>query len=124
MDTAAPWDFSDASLAMNIFLPDPERKGVWDWRSPFYMASKLPPGSPNREAHPIDFLTQTRWIDFIDEYHKNLNVFRLLPALAPRFPLFNRKFDPKNPGGSGDGRPGGPNDPGAAGGSHGKPGHC
>ncbi len=122
MDTNVPWDFGGRSLAMNIFLPDPERQGVWDWRSPFYMASKLPPGSPNREAHPIDFLTATRWIDFIDEYHKNLNVFTLLPALAPRFPVFNRRFDPKNPGGSGDGQPGGPQGPGAPGGSHGQAG--
>jgi hypothetical protein len=124
MDTAVPWNFSDASLAMNIFLPDPERKGVWDWRAPFYMASKLPPGSPNREAHPIDFLVNTRWIDFIDEYHKNLNVFSLLPALAPHFPQFNRRFDPKNPGGSGGSGSRGPKDPGAPGGSNGKTGAC
>ena len=124
MDTGAAWDFSSASLAMNVFLPDPERKGVWDWRSPFYMASRLPPGSPNREAHPIDFLTGTRWIDFVDEYHKNLNVFTLLPALAPQFPVFNQKFDPRNPGGSGNGRPGGPKDPGGPSGSHGQTGTC
>jgi hypothetical protein len=72
------------------------------------MASKQPAGSPNREANPIDFLTGTRWIDFIDEYHKDVNVFALLPALAPQFPQFNRRFDPKNPPG---GSPGGPNDP-------------
>ncbi|MCW5661350.1 MAG: hypothetical protein KIT60_26910 [Burkholderiaceae bacterium] len=118
MDTAQPWDFSDPSLAMNIFLPDPERKGVWDWRSPFYMASKQPAGSPNREAQPIDFLTGTRWIDFIDEYHRNVNTFALLPALAPKFPVFNRKFDPNNPGGgSGQGKPGGPANPGGSSGS-------
>jgi hypothetical protein len=119
MDTAQSWDFSDDSLAMNIFLPDPERKGRWDWRSPFYMASKLPPGSPNREAHPIDFLTGTRWIDFIDEYHKSVNAFALLPALAPVFPVFNRRFDPKNPGGSGSGKPGGPSNPDEPSGSSG-----
>jgi hypothetical protein len=110
MDMAQSWNFSDASLAMNIFLPDPERKGIWDWRSPFYMASKLPPGSPNREANPIDFLTSTRWIEFINEYHKDINTFALLPALAPKFPLFNQRFDPKNPQG---GSSGGPNDPGS-----------
>jgi hypothetical protein len=119
MDTTQSWDFSDSSLALNIFLPDPDRKGVWDWRSPFYMASKQPPGSPNREAHPIDFLTGTRWIDFVDEYHKDLRVFSLLPALAPRFPTFNQKFDPKNPGG-GHGQPGGPDQPGRSGGSPGR----
>ena len=124
MDTTQSWNFSDQRLAMNIFLPDPDRKGIWDWRSPFYMASKLPPGSPNREAHPIDFLTGTRWIDFIDEYHKDVAAFALLPALAPRFPVFNQKFDPRNPGGgSGPGQPGGPSGPdGSAGSSgHGKP---
>jgi hypothetical protein len=127
MDTAQAWNFSDASLAMNIFLPDPGRKGVWDWRSPFYMASKQAPGSPNREAHPIDFLTGTRWIEFIDEYHKNVNAFALLPALAPRFPQFNRKFDPRNPGGgSAPGKPGGPGQPNGPGGSpgHGEPAAC
>ncbi|MCG3188749.1 MAG: hypothetical protein LKCHEGNO_00904 [Burkholderiaceae bacterium] len=97
MDMAQTWDFSDRALAMNIFLPDPQRKGVWDWRAPFYMASKLPPGAPNREAEPIPFLTGTRWIDFIDEYHKNPTAFSLLPALAPRFPAFRPKFDPKGP---------------------------
>jgi hypothetical protein len=124
VDMTTTYNFSDANLAMNVFMPDPERKGVWDWRSPFYMASKLPPGSPNREAHPIDFLTGTRWIDFIDEYHKGLNVFALLPALAPQFPVFNQRFDPKNPGGSGsNGKPGGPNNPdGSA--DHGQPGDC
>jgi hypothetical protein len=111
VDMSTTYDFSDASLAMNVFMPDPDRKGVWDWRSPFYMAAKLPPGSPNREARPIDFLTGTHWIDFIDEYHKDLNVFALLPALAPRFPVFNQRFDPKNPGGPGNGQPAGPKNP-------------
>jgi hypothetical protein len=127
MDMAQSWNFSDASLAMNIFLPDPERKGIWDWRSPFYMAAKQPAGAPNREANPIDFLTGTRWIDFIDEYHKDVNVFALLPALAPKFPLFNQRFDPKNPGGgSGPGKPGGPSNPDGADGpsDHGKPSAC
>ena len=109
IDMGTTYNFSDASLAMNVFMPDPDRQGIWDWRSPFYMASKLPPGSPNREAHPIDFLTGTRWIDFIDEYHKHVNVFALLPALAPKFPVFNQRFDPKNPGGGSGGQPGGPN---------------
>lgn len=112
MDLAQNWNFGDAALAMNIFLPDPQRKGVWDWRSPFYMASKQPAGSPNREASPIDFLAGTQWIDFIDEYHKNLTAFSLLPALAPQFPVFNRKFDPKGPPGDpGNGKPGGPHNP-------------
>lgn len=99
MDLTQRWDFSDPALAMNIFLPDPQRKGVWDWRAPFYLASKLPAGSPNREPNPIAFLTGTRWIDFVDEYHKNLAAFSLLPALAPRFPAFKAKFDPKGPPG-------------------------
>ena len=88
------------------------------------MASKLPPGSPNREANPIDFLTGTRWIDFIDEYHHGINAFALLPALAPQFPVFNQRFDPKNPGGSGpNGKPGGPKNPGGSSG-HGEPSDC
>jgi hypothetical protein len=109
MDIAQSWNFSDASLAINIFLPDPDRKGIWDWRSPFYMAAKQPAGAPNREANPIDFLTSTRWIDFIDEYHRNATAFALLPALAPQFPIFNQRFDPKKPGGAG--QPGGPYNP-------------
>lgn len=112
IDMAQTYDFSDAGLAMNIFLPDPQRKGIWDWRAPFYMASKLPAGAPNREADPIDFLSGTRWIDFIDEYHKNVNVFALLAARAPQFPVFNQRFDPKNPGGGNGGPPGGPGKPG------------
>jgi hypothetical protein len=121
MDLAQSWNFGDANLAMNVFLPDPDRQGVWDWRSPFYMASKQPAGSPNREANPIDFLTGTRWIDFIDEYHKNQNTFALLPALAPKFPIFNQRFDPKYPGGNGgQGQPGGPDKPGGPAGSPGR----
>ena len=39
-------------------------------------------------------------------------MFALLPALAPQFPVFNQRFDPRNPGGSGpDGKPGGPKNP-------------
>ena len=33
--TNITWDFSADALAMNIFLPDPLLRGLWDWRSPY-----------------------------------------------------------------------------------------
>lgn len=90
------WDFSADALAMNIFLPDPLLRGLWDWRSPFYLDINPDPNKPRVQPHIIDFVKVTDWVDFIVEYHKESRKWvRLLPAAIPEFPVFNASFDPK-----------------------------
>jgi hypothetical protein len=109
VDVNVEWNFAEKDMAMNILLPDPLRRGLWDWRSPFYMNVTPSPVQPQ----VIDFLQQTDWVDFIDEYHRgkdaagNEAIFKgLLAAKIPEFPVFNPKFEP--PAGNGscdDGKP-------------------
>jgi hypothetical protein len=87
---------------MNIFLPDPLRKGLWDWRSPYYLDVNPDPTRPRVQPHIIDFVKITDWVDFIIEYHKDVPFVGLLPAEIPEFPVFNARFEP----------PKRPNDPG------------
>ncbi|BCX05208.1 MAG: hypothetical protein KatS3mg053_3146 [Candidatus Roseilinea sp.] len=89
----AVWDFR-GDLAMNIFLPDPLRKGLWDWRSPYYLDVNPDPSKPRVQPHIIDFVKITDWVDFIIEYHKDTPFVGLLPAQIPDFPAFNAKFEP------------------------------
>ena len=56
-------------MAMNIFLPDPMRRGLWDWRSPFYIDVSPDLNAPLVQPHIIDFLQDTNWVEFINEYH-------------------------------------------------------
>lgn len=83
------WDFSSEQLAMNIFLPDPLRVGLWDWRSPYYMNVNPTPAQPN----VIDLLQATDWVDFLIEYHKDVPFKGLLAPAIPEYPLFNRHSD-------------------------------
>jgi hypothetical protein len=107
LNVNAEWDFS-GDLAMNIFLPDPLRRGLWDWRSPYYLDVNPDPTKPRVQPHIIDFVKVTDWVDFIIEYHKDVPFVGLLPAEIPEFPVFNANFEPPKP------QPGngGPNDPG------------
>ncbi len=94
--TSVTWNFSADALAMNIFLPDPLLRGLWDWRSPFYLDINPNPNKPKVQPHIIDFVKVTDWVDFIIEYHKESQEWvRLLPARIPEFPVFNASFDPK-----------------------------
>ena len=95
------WDFSSKDLAMNILLPDPDLRGLWDWRSPFYLAVDAESDRPLVQPHVIDFLKITDWVDFIKEYHRDVKFAGLWPAAIPPFPVFNAKYEPK-------GKPGGP----------------
>jgi Clostripain family len=104
MDLGVTWDFSSDALAMNIFLPDPALEGIWDWRSPYYLERQGPTGKPPIQPGVIRFLRQTRWIEFLIEYHKQVPFVALLPALAPQYPIFNAKFNPDG----GPGQTGGP----------------
>jgi hypothetical protein len=94
MEPAATWDFS-GDLALNIFLPDPLRKGWWDWRSPFYLDVNPDPNRPRLQPNVIDFVKATDWVDFIIEYHRDLEFKGLLPASIPEFPVFNPKSEPR-----------------------------
>ncbi|WP_284618685.1 clostripain-related cysteine peptidase [Aquabacterium humicola] len=82
------WDFSSRQLAMNILCPDPVLRGLWDWRSPFYLQKAPTPAQPQ----VIDFLKSTAWVDFIIEYHKQAKFVGLLPAAIPGYPIFDRKL--------------------------------
>ena len=85
------WDFSRADLAMNILCPDPALRGLWDWRSPFYLQVKQDPAAPLVQPQVIDFLKTTAWVQFIIEYHKDVPFVGILPAAIPDYPIFNRK---------------------------------
>jgi hypothetical protein len=85
------WDFTRPDLAMNIFCPDPALRGLWDWRSPFYLQVNQDPAMPVVQPQVIDFLKQTAWVDFIIEYHREVPFRGLLPAAIPEYPIFNRK---------------------------------
>mgnify|MGYP003471954140 CR=1 FL=1 len=97
IDTSVRWDFKPNEkhdLAMNILLPDPKRMGIWDWRSPYYMDINPDPSLPRVQPHVIDFLKETNWVEFIDEYHKDVEFKGLRAASIPDFPIFNAKFVP------------------------------
>ena len=89
------WDFSSPDLAMNIFLPDPDLSGLWDWRSPYYLAVDAEADRPLVQPHVIDFLKVTDWVDFIKELHVGVPFKGLLPAAIPNVPVFNAGYEPK-----------------------------
>jgi hypothetical protein len=96
-DTGVEWNFSEPALAMNIFLPDPMRRGVWDWRAPYYLVVNPDPDRRRIQPHLIDFVTETNWVEFLNEYHKDVPFLGLLPAEIPSFPTFNRSFEAPPP---------------------------
>jgi hypothetical protein len=108
MDPNVTWDFSSPNLAMNIFLPDPLREGLWDWRSQYYLDVNPNPGKPQVQPHIIDFVKVTDWVDFLIEYHRDAQFVGLLPALIPDVPLATHRCDPRRRrnGSSDDGRDG------------------
>ncbi len=92
------WDFSSKNLAMNIFLPDPLLKGLWDWRSQYYLDVNPDPNKPQVQRNIIDFVKVTDWVDFLIEYHKETPFVGLLPALIPEMPVLRSTFNPRCPG--------------------------
>jgi len=95
MDPDVVWDFSSPNLAMNIFLPDPLRLGLWDWRSQYYLEVNPDPGKPQVQPHIIDFVKVTDWVDFLIEYHRDAAFHGLLPAFIPDVPLATKPCDPR-----------------------------
>ncbi len=102
------WDFSDKALGLNIFFPDPARQGLWDWRTPYYLAGTPPAGAPLVRRRQIAFLADPKrrgWVSLITAYHRQTAFVGFLPAQPPLFPVFKRDF---KPGSDGPGQPGGP----------------
>ncbi|HEX4510897.1 MAG TPA: hypothetical protein VH328_12475 [Burkholderiaceae bacterium] len=95
MDPDRVFDFRSLDLAMSIFLPDPLRNGLWDWRSQYYLDVNPDPNKPRVQPHIIDFLTMTDWVDFLIEYHRDAPFVGLLPALIPDTPLATHPEDPR-----------------------------
>jgi len=95
MDPDVVWDFSSPNLAMNIFLPDPLRQGMWDWRSQYYLEVNPDPGKAQVQPHIIDFVKVTDWVDFLIEYHRDAPFVGLLPAFIPDVPLATKPCDPR-----------------------------
>jgi hypothetical protein len=88
------WDFRTEALAMNIFLPDPLLDGVWDWRSTYYVDV-----NPDTDVQRgvIEFLTNTTWVDFLVEYHKDVPFKAFHVGSIPQLPAFNRESRPVEP---------------------------
>ena len=87
------WDFSRDDLSMNIFCPDPNLTGLWDWRSPYYLQPDADQRKPAVQPHVIDFLKRTAWVPFIIEYHRHEPFKGLRPALIPPIARFDRLHD-------------------------------
>ncbi len=92
------WDFRSPLLAMNIFLPDPLRDGVWDWRSTYYVDVNPDQKAPLQRG-VIDFLKDTTWVDFLVEYHKDVPFKSFHVGSIPRLPGFNPRAEPVPPEG-------------------------
>jgi hypothetical protein len=86
-EPAVTWDFSQPTLAMNILCPDPALRGLWDWRSPYYLKTVTDAVQPQL----IDFLRNTAWVRFIVEYHRDVPFIGILPAAIPDYPIFKKK---------------------------------
>lgn len=87
------WDFTEKTLAMNIFLPDPVRTGQWDWRSTYYVDVNPDPSKPLVQPGVIEFLKATNWVEFLVEYHKEVKFKSFHVGSIPQLPPFNGKYD-------------------------------
>jgi hypothetical protein len=94
VDVSQRWNFTRPDLAMSIFLPDPLRKGIFDWRWPFYQNVNPDPSQPRVQPNIIEFLQVTDWVDFLKEYHRDTKLQGFTTARIPDFPVFNAKFEP------------------------------
>ena len=107
------WDFTEETLAMNIFLPDPLREGQWDWRSNYYIDTDPQPfpllnaqGEPQKDANGqvimlppaqtgvIDFLKGNNWIEFLKEYHRDTKFKSFFVGKIPQLPVHNAEYRP------------------------------
>ena len=101
-DETQVWDFRRTHLGLNLMLPDPALDGLWDWRSPYYLAGTAGPAQPTAHKAQIPFLSDRSgrrppWVEFIVEYHRDVPLKGFLPATAPIYPTFNARFKPEFP---------------------------
>jgi hypothetical protein len=108
IEPAITWDFTSPALAMNILCPDPALRGLWDWRSPYYLQTKPDPAKPPVQPQVIDFLKTAAngWVEFIIEYHREVAFKGLLPAAIPDYPRYTGKITPPTGSTGGTGQPG------------------
>lgn len=91
---AVRWDFAAPDTSgVNVFFPDPDLRGLWDWRSPYYLAGRVDPQRPPAHRHVIPFLAERPggkrppWVEFIVAYHETTPFRALLAAKPFFFPL-------------------------------------
>ncbi len=87
------WALDNARLAMNILLPDPALAGRWDWRSPYYLETV--PGRCVAQPNVIDFLRDSRWVEFIKKYHAGIPFLSLLAPRIPEYPVAVTRIYPR-----------------------------
>jgi hypothetical protein len=92
MDPSVEWNFTDQRLGLNIFFPDPDLRGLWDWRSPYYLSGRVDPNQPPAHRHVIPFLAERAgkrppWVEFIVAYHETTPFRAFLAAKPFFFPL-------------------------------------
>lgn len=102
LDENKIWDFRSQDLGLSIFFPDPDREGLWDWRSPYYLSGTVDTNKPPAQKRVIDFLADRKgasppWVAFIKEYHADVTFKGLLAARPLLFPIFNKPFKAKLP---------------------------
>lgn len=102
LDEAQIWNFSARHLGLNIFLPDPDLKGQWDWRSPYYLTGKVGTGTPPSLKQQIGFLLErggqrAPWVQFIVDYHRKVPFDGYQRVRRLQFPVYNADFKPKYP---------------------------
>jgi hypothetical protein len=114
IEPAITWDFTNPALAMNILCPDPALRGLWDWRSPYYLQTVPDPAKPPVQPQVIDFLKTSAngWVKFIIEYHRDVVFKGLLPAAIPVYPNYTGKIKPPTGNAGTPGVPGGSGRPG------------
>jgi hypothetical protein len=95
VDPNVVWDFTSKQLAMNIYLPDPDRSGTLDWRAPYYLNKQ--PGALPAQPQVVDFLQKTAWVDFVLKYLEGVRFTGLLSPVIPKFPVADQPGDPCNP---------------------------
>lgn len=97
------WDFSDARCGLSLLLPDPMLDGLWDWRSPYYLAGRVDPAKPPAMKAQIPFLadradgSRAPWPLFIDVYHEKTPFKGLLRVPPLQFPVFEPEAKPGSP---------------------------
>lgn len=93
LDPNVTWDFSDERLGLNLFFPDPDLRGLWDWRSPYYLSGRVDAKKPPAHKHVIRFLAERAggkrppWVEFIVAYHETTPFQAFLAPQPFFFPL-------------------------------------